>query len=455
MIKEGTVGRSFWRPTVLLTLTRRFTSRSSVASPIMSVPMLAPLRRRNFALLWAGMTVSLLGDGIYFVAMIWEALRLSNTAAAVSLVGVAWTLPLVAFLLLGGTLSDRVERRRVLLWASLLQALAIGAIGVLASTGAIHLWTLLLLVAVYGAAQAFFLPAFEAMVPMLVGADELVQASALDQFVRPAAVQLVGPAVGGVLIAVAGTGAAFLVDAGTFLAAAATLLAMRIPRNGSAAIPATGGGLAGLRDGIRFVLANAWLWKTLLAASLTVLVFWGPYQVLLPFLVKNELHSGSATLGLIRALGGVGALLAALAVSQKGLPGWAMRAMFAGWALQSLTLAGYALAREAWLFAAISLAGGASGAVANVVWGTLMKTRVPNHLLGRVASLDWLVSIGLVPLSFALTGPTAGLIGAGGTLLGGGALATATMIAFMLLVRPRRTKSKLRPAEARTAAGTS
>jgi hypothetical protein len=174
----------------------------------------------------------------------------------------------------------------------------------------------------------------------------------------------------------------------------------------------------------------------------------------LPFLVKNELHGGSATLGLIRALGGLGALLAALAVSQRDLPGWPMRAMLAGWGLQSLTLAGYALAREAWLFAVISLAGGAFSAVANVIWGTLMKTRVPNRLLGRVSSLDWLVSIGLVPVSFALTGPVAGLIGARATLLGGGVLAAGTMISVMLVSGAPRSETPQRR-KVRTVAGAS
>jgi MFS family permease len=438
---------------VLTARPQGYLSRAGLAATLGRVRMLTPLRRRDFALLWAGMTVSLLGDGIYFVAMIWEAMRLSNTAMAVSLVGLAWTLPMVLCLVFGGVLSDRADRRQVLLGTSCVQALAIGAIGVLDATGAIHFSTLLFLIAVYGAAQAFFLPAFEALVPMLVAPDELAQASGLDQFVRPLSVQLVGPALGGVLIAVAGTGAAFLVDAGTFVAAAGALLAMRMPRSRAGATAGRPGALSGLGDGIRFVLANAWLWRTLLAASLAVLVFWGPYQVLLPFLVKNELHSGSATLGLIRAMGGIGALFAALAVSQRGLPGWAMRAMFAGWALQSLTLAGYALVREAWLFAVISLAGGAFSACANVIWGTLMKTRVPNHLLGRVASLDWLVSIALVPLSFALTGPVAGLIGARTTLLAGGALATGTMIAFMLIAGSRRSQTKLRRAKVRTVAG--
>src|SRR5579884_718045 len=140
----------------------------SVAGRLGRVQILAPLGSRNFALLWSGMTVSLLGDGIYFVAIAWEALRLWNSTMAISLVGVAWMLPTVIFLLLGGALSDRIDRRRLMVGASLVQGVAIGTIGVLASAGALRVWTMLVLVAVYGAADAFFLPAFEAIVPTIL-----------------------------------------------------------------------------------------------------------------------------------------------------------------------------------------------------------------------------------------------------------------------------------------------
>jgi DHA3 family tetracycline resistance protein-like MFS transporter len=132
------------------------------------VRLLAPLRQGDFALLWAGMTVSLLGDGIYFVAVAWEAYSLSNAPTALSLVGVAWTLPTVAFLLVGGAVSDRYERRRVLLIASAAEATAIGLVGVLAVIGQLQLWMLLVLVALYGTAEAFVNPAFDAIVPSLV-----------------------------------------------------------------------------------------------------------------------------------------------------------------------------------------------------------------------------------------------------------------------------------------------
>lgn len=403
---------------------------------IARVRILAPLRGRDFAVLWAGMTVSLLGDGIYFVAIAWEALRLSNTTVAISLVGVAWMLPTVAFLLIGGILSDRLDRRRLMVAATLLQAAAIAGIGTLIVLGTIRLWTLLALVAVYGAADAFFLPAFEAIVPSIVAPRDVAHASALDQFIRPLALQLVGPAIGGILIAAAGTGVAFLVDAASFLFATRAILAMRGPGQVGSRVEAVEPPLAAIAAAVRFVRANAWLARTLVAAALTLLLFVGPSQVLLPYVIKDVLHAGSGSLGAVRACGGVGAVLAAVAVSQRGVSGWPLRAMLVGWAVQCLMLTGYAVAANAWLFAALALISGAFGAGANVIWGTLLKSRVPNEMLGRVASLDLLVSIGLIPVSFAITGPVATALGATTTLFGSGILAAATMLLFALTARP-------------------
>jgi MFS family permease len=391
------------------------------------------------------MTISLFGDGIYFIAIVWEALRLSNTATAVSLVGVAWTLPTVAFLVVGGALSDRVDRRQMMVAANVAQALAIGIIGLLDLTGQLQFWDLLVLVAFYGGAQAFFVPAFEAIVPTLVDPDELAHASALDEFVRPLAVQLVGPAAGGFLIALAGTGAAFLVDALTFLVAAGTVMAMPALIRSPGGATGGGGALDGLAEAARFVRANPWLSRTLLAAGLMLLVFVGPSQVLLPLLIKNDLHAGSDTLGVIRAFGGLGAVAAAFSISQFGLPGRLVSAMFAGWTLQCLALAGYAAASGTWIFAVISLCAGGCGALGNVIWGTMMKTRVPNALLGRVVSLDWLVSIGLVPASFAITGPVAQVFGVRTTLLTGGLIGASTLVAFAVLPGTRRPDRAARP----------
>jgi MFS family permease len=162
------------------------------------------------------MCVSLMGDGIFLVAMTWQVYALSNAPAALSFVGIAMTVPTIAFLLLGGVVSDRMDRRRVMLGADVTRGVAVGALAVLSLTGAIELWHIVALVAVYGAGAAFFGPAFDSIVPDVLPASELAQANALDQFVRPVALRLAGPALGGLMIHAVGVGAAFACDAASF-----------------------------------------------------------------------------------------------------------------------------------------------------------------------------------------------------------------------------------------------
>jgi MFS family permease len=148
------------------------------------VKLLRPLRERDFALLWTGMTVSLLGDGIFLVAEAWQVYDLDNDPVALSIVGTSWTLGMVAFLLTGGLVSDRVDRRRVLILADLVRAAALVGMGVLSVTGVVEIWHLVALSLLMGIGDAFFGPAFGAIVPDIVRVENLVQASALQQLVQ-------------------------------------------------------------------------------------------------------------------------------------------------------------------------------------------------------------------------------------------------------------------------------
>ena len=189
--------------------------------------VLRPFAIRDFRLLWTGMTVSLLGDGIFIVAMAWQVYELSNSPSALALVGLAWTAPMVVFLLLGGVIADRFDRRRVMILSDAIRAVAVGAMGVLAVTGSLELWHLYALAALYGAGDALFPPAFGATIPDLVPQHLLVQANSVDGLVRPFAMQLVGPALGGVLVDAVGVGTVFLLDAGTFVVSMTMLALMR------------------------------------------------------------------------------------------------------------------------------------------------------------------------------------------------------------------------------------
>jgi MFS family permease len=392
--------------------------------------LLSPLKHRDFRILWTGMTISLIGDGIFLIAIAWESYSLWNAPAALSIVGIGMTIPTIAFLLIGGVVSDRRDRRVVMAWADGLRAVAVAVLAALVLMGALRFWELVALVAVYGVGTAFFMPAFEAILPELLPQSELPAANALDQFVRPIAMRLIGPVAGGALVA-ASAGIAFAIDAASFAACLVAVLAM--PRRAGRHVEVHSSSVAALKEGLRFVRQRVWLWGTLLSAAITYLVFLGPAEVLLPFLVKNELHASAGTLGLVLAAGGVGAVGGAAFMGHRGHPRRDVTVMYMTWTIATLAIAGYGIAHAAWQLMLVCLVFNALEAAGTIVWATIKQHHVPGSMLGRVSSLDWLISIGLLPLSFALTAPVAAVFGARATLVGAAALGAAvTLSAFFL-----------------------
>jgi MFS family permease len=392
--------------------------------------LLSPLRHRDFRVLWAGMAVSLLGDGIFLIAVAWETYTLWNAPAALSVVGIGMTVPTVLFLLVGGVLSDRHDRRRLMVGADVLRAVAVAILAALVFAGALRLWELVALVALYGVGTAFFTPAFEAIVPDLLPAQDLAAANSLDQFVRPIALRLAGPLLGGWLVA-AGAGLAFTVDAISFGVSAVAVLAMRSTRAATDEGPVSH--LGAMREGLGFIRRRVWLWGTLVAAAATYLVFLGPSEVLLPYLVKNELHASAGTLGLVFAAGGVGAVGAAIWMGHHGHPRRDVTIMYGTWTLATLAVAGYGLATAAWQLMLACLVFNALETAGTIVWATVKQRHVPSAMLGRVSSLDWLISIGLLPISFALTAPVAAVLGARSTLIGAGVIGGAITLGALFL----------------------
>jgi MFS family permease len=395
------------------------------------VRLLAPLRHRDFRLLWGGMCVSLIGDGVFLVAMAWQVYAISNVPTALSMVGIAMTVPTIAFLLLGGVVSDRFDRRRVILASDLVRAVAVGAIALLAATGALQLWHIAVLAAVYGTGTGFFAPSFDAIVPELLPTDELGQANSLDQFARPLALRLAGPALGGFLIAAGGSAFAFGVDAASFLASGAAAFAIaprqHVPRAHHASIRSD------LADGMDYVRRNVWLWGTFAAAAVAYLAFMGPTEVLLPFLVKNELHGSAFAFGVVLAAGGLASVACAVLMGQSELPRKGITFIYATWTLATFAVAGYGLASALWQVMLASAAFNALETAGTIVWATLKQRNVPTTLLGRVSSLDWLISIGLLPLSLALTGPISAAVGVRATLVGAGVIGGLVTLAALYL----------------------
>jgi MFS family permease len=404
------------------------------------VPLVRPLLRRDFRLLWIGAGTSLLGDGAYLVALAWQAYSLTREPAGLAILGVCATVPQVLALIAGGVISDRFDRRQVLLWADVARAVAVGAVGFLVVSGQVQMWHLASLSVVYGLGAGIAAPAFDAIVPDLVPEDDLEQANALDQFLRPAMLRLAGPAVGGLLVAVAGAGSSFLLNAASFVVSAACLAAIR---RGARATSSTSSGpdddamapslLQDALSGFRFVRERVWLWGTFVAATVAYLLFIGPTEVLLPYVVREELGGSAGDLGIVLASGGVGAIAAAVLVGMTGLPRRQFTFMYVTWTAATLAVAGYGVAAHRWELAVTCLAVNGLEAAGTIAWATTKQRLIPNHLMGRVSSLDWLISIAGLPISYALTAPAAAVLGARTTLVAAGVVGGAVTLAALFL----------------------
>ena len=393
--------------------------------------LLRPLAERDFRLLWAGQAISLLGDGVLTVALAWQTLQLSSSPTALALVMFARATPRIVLMLLGGVISDRLPRRLVMLAADLVQALAVGAIALLAAGDQLRLWHLVVLGAVASAASAFFLPASTALLPELLATDLLLPANALSTSSRVLAAQFAGPALGGLLIAAAGTAAAFAVDAASFLVSVATLAMLRTRPEPRPASERTTGMLQEVGEGLAYARGQPWIWVTLVVAGFANFLVGGPLQVLLPVIV-NRLGAGAGSLGLIYAAFGVGGGMAVLLAGQLGVPRKRVTAMYAVWIPSGLAVAGIGLARGVVALALLYALVGLLFEFGNLIWTTLLQERVPARVLGRVSSLDWLISVGTQPIAIAATGPLAAAVGATAVLVVGGLISVPTSVAGLL-----------------------
>lgn len=384
---------------------------------------LHPLRHREFRLLAASATASLTADGLWLIAAVWQVMALGGSPADLSLVAAATSLGLVVTVLPGGVAADRLPVRRVLVVVEIVRTAAPVAAGVLAVTGALRIGHLVAMALVLGAAVGFYYPTWSATVPRLLPAGELLAANGIEGMLRPLAQQAAGPALAAALVGAASPGVGLLGAGLAYLVALLPLLAMRpAPAAGPDGGAGDGAGAGAgadrepsvrrqLLEGFGYLVRTGWLFATLAFAVLTVLVVEGPFEVLLPFAVRDRVGAGPAGLSLVLVAYGVGSVVGALAVSSRRLPRRYFTVMLLCWGLGALPLAAFGLSTVLWVMVLASLTLGVTDAAAMVIWGTLLQRRVPPHLLGRVSSLDFFVSLALMPLSMALAGPVGERVG--------------------------------------------
>ena len=399
-----------------------------------AAPIFRPLRRRDFALLAGGSIASLIGDGFFHVALAWQVYTISNVPTALSVVFLAISLPSVLLVLVGGVFADRYDRRMLMVAADLVRAAALGGIALLSAAGTLELWHIAAIVVFVGAGDAFFNPASTAFLPDVIPDDELAAANALSGIYRPIMIRMLGPALAGLTVAAVGPAPAFGVDALSFVVSAIAVWAIRArPAPRATADHGLRATIAQVGEGFRYTRQTPWIWATLLAAMFSLLVFVGPVEVLVPFVVKNKLGLGPEALGLIFAAGGVGALATSVVIGAVGLPRRRVTVMYAAWAIAIGGTAPYGAMTELWQGLVISFVLQSGFTLGSVIWVTLLQTLVPRELLGRVSSLDWLMSIGLVPVSYALTGPVSGVLGPDATLIYAGIIGAVVMFGLLFV----------------------
>jgi MFS family permease len=376
--------------------------------------LLQPLRLRDFRLVFTGESISLVGDQFHFVALAWLTLQLTGSGLALGTVLTAAAIPRAVFMLVGGALSDSLSPRSLMLASNAMRAVVVAVIAVLVLTGNAQLWQLYVLALIFGVVDAFFYPALNTIVPMLVNDRLLPPANALVQITQQLS-GLIGPAIAGLVVAAVQTGPAFALDAVSFAVATTALLLVRGGRRAAspdARDDGTAGAAPGASEGL---LANigagmAYVWRDPPVRSLLLLVaafnfaFNGPLLVGLPYLADSRFESGAAAFGVMLSAYGAGALGGAvLAGSLRHVPRLGLITLVTAAAMGvSLALVGnvpnFILAVAA--IGAIGLGAGFIN-VRVIAW---LQARAPEAMRGRVMSLLMLGAVGLAPVSLAISG---------------------------------------------------
>ncbi|MDP9286568.1 MAG: MFS transporter [Actinomycetota bacterium] len=394
---------------------------------------LGPLREREFRLLFAGRTISMLGSAMAPVALAFAILNtLHGSATDIGIVLAARQVPVILLLLFGGVWADRLPRHQVMVASNVLSAASQAAAAALLLAGNARLEELAALAAVNGASSAFFFPASTGVIPQTVPMPMLQQANATLRLALNAT-NITGAAIGGILVAVTSPGSAIAVDAVSYLVAATCIGAMRLPpglwTEGSTV-------LQELREGWRDFWSRPWLWAIVLQFGVVNAVVTGAVNVLGPTVAKHHL-GGPAAWGAVLTAQSVGLVLCGVLMLR-----WRPRRILrvATYSVFGLVFVLVALAIPAPL--PLAMAGafltGFSLEIFGVLWDTTIQQEIPQEKLSRISSYDALGSWVLMPIGFIVAGPVGAAIGTRATFVGATALVVAAT-ALVLLSRDVRT----------------
>jgi DHA3 family tetracycline resistance protein-like MFS transporter len=392
--------------------------------------------------LWTGQTISRLGDSLYRIALSWWVLEKTGSAVAMGTVLVFSQIPLLLFLLIGGVVVDRLPRIRIMFASDLLSGLVITFVAVFAWFDLLQIWHIYIASMLFGFVEAFFFPAYQAVIPQLISSDLLTSANSLNGLSQRVT-GIVGPALGAALVVAGGTSVTFGLDALSFFISALCVLPLlrsnldklQQPKevietvNGQllAVDEAEGSlrktirqGFTDLLEGFRLVIRIPWIWITILLFGFINIMEAGPRAVAMPFFIKEDLGADVGLLGILGSATSLGFVVGMIWLGQyvrlqrRGLLAY-LSVLVTG-----IALLPFAFKLPVPILVASMFISGLSTSVFALIWTHTLQEMVPGELLGRVYSIDALGSFVLLPIGFALAGWATDLLGAPRVFLIGG-----------------------------------
>lgn len=387
---------------------------------------LTPFRHDAYRKLAVALVLSTFASGVWVVALVWEVIRIGGEPSDYSVVATAGAIGVLLPALLGGVVADRVPQKKILLCVASVELAGMALVALLSITDTTQLWHLASVSFVTGMGFAFYYPAYSAWLPSLVPESDLLAVNGFEGMIRPTIGQALGPGVAGVVVGAISPGAALAVAAaasglGLFALTLVPLTPVRREVDPDAD-PAEKAhpirtAFSDMREGFVYMVRTPWLLATLLYASLMLLAMMGPFEVLIPFVIKDQLGGDAGDHAMVMAAFGIGGAVGSMAQASRPMPRRYLTVMNLMWGLGALPLVVIGVATAVWQIVVAALVMGGLWSAPMVIWGTLLQRRVPPHMLGRVSSLDFFVSISLMPVSMALAGPVSEAIGLRNTFL--------------------------------------
>jgi len=395
--------------------------------------VLRSLKHCPFALLWAGQTTSRLGDSLHHIALAWWVLEKTGSATAMGTVLVLSQIPLLIFLLIGGIVVDRFPRIRIMFASDVLSGLVVTFIAVFSWLNLLQIWHIYIASLLFGFVEAFFFPAYQAIIPQITPRDMLTSANSLNGLSQRMT-GIIGPAIGAALVAAGGTSLAFGLDALSFFISALFVFPLLrgnlIETQSVEKVAETPGwsksiketikqGFADLRQGFNAIITVPYIWITILIYGF-VNAEGSPRAVSMPFLIKNDLRGDVALLGIFGTVFSIGFVVGAILMGQfkrlrkRGILSYITPL------IQGCLLLLFGFKFPIPVLIGSMLIYGFTYSVFGLIWNNALQEMVPHEMLGRVYSIDALGSWVMLPIGFALAGWATDLVGAPTVFLIGG-----------------------------------